>query len=462
MPEQNCKKNDRLSLVIEDINNLGCGVSHLSDGRVVFVRDAVPGDIIDAKLIKVNKSYAVARVEGVITPSPDRIENTCPAAGCGGCVYRTLSYEKELLIKHDYVKTAFRKAGLFHVAEAVEPVRTTGITEGYRNKGQYPVQNGKGGVEAGFYAVASHRLVPADCCALQPPIFAELVAFICDFCNKNNIRAYDEVQGGGLLRHIYLRRGQQSGELMVCLVINGKTLPKKREFAEKITKAFPKVASVMLNFNEKNTNVVLGDRFECIGGKPYITDTLCGVTLRISPDAFYQVNHDACELLYSLAAERAELKGMETVLDLYCGIGSIGLSMADRARQIIGIEIVDAAVACARENAALNGIENAYFYCGDSSDAEKLLTAAEAAHGSLDPKSTTVILDPPRKGSTPELISCLSSRGFDRVVYISCNPDTLARDCKLFQELGYQIGTVTPVDLFPRTGHCEAVCLIYR
>ncbi len=459
------RKNEIVRLRIEEINNLGCGVAHLpaadgGRGQVVFVRDAVTGDEIDARVIKVNKSYLVARIEKLIVASPLRCEADCRAAGCGGCVYRHVKYEHELEIKRDYVQNAFRKVGLSEVS--VAPVRSTGKLCGYRNKAQYPVRNGKDGMEVGFFATGTHRIVPADDCRLQPTVFGEITSLICRFCDENKIRAYEEETRTGLLRHIYLRYGQRTGEIMVCLVLNGERLPRENLLAERLEAEFPSVKSLLINVNTENTNVVLGERYRLLAGRDYIEDELCGLRFRISAGAFYQVNHDACELLYGIAKQEAALTGKEILLDLYCGIGTIGLSMADAAREVIGIEIVDEAVKCAGENAARNGIERASFYCGDASDASKLLGAAEAARGALDARNTVVVFDPPRKGSTEELIHYVSARGFGRVVYVSCNPDTLARDCVIFKELGYEIGTVTPVDMFPRTGHVESVCLLSK
>lgn len=457
------QKNDIITLEIEEINNLGCGVGHLagSDGKrgqVVFVQDAVTGDRLDARVIKVTKNYLVARIERMLEPSPWRCVADCTAKGCGGCVYRHLAYEHELEMKREYVRSAFRKAGLADVE--VAPVEHAGELIGYRNKAQYPVRQGKNGLEVGFFATGTHRLVPADDCKLQPPVFAELTAYICRFADRHGIKAYDEESGKGLLRHIYLRMGTKTDEIMVCLVINGRSLPHSEELAAELIQRYPAVRSVMLNFNTESTNVVLGREFKLLAGRSWIEDELCGLRFDISPGSFYQVNRNACERLYGIAKEKAELTGEETLLDLYCGIGTIGLSMADGAREVIGIEIVEEAVRCASANAAKNGIENAHFYCGDASDAEKLLENAESSHGRIE--NATVILDPPRKGSTPELIRYLSKRGFNRVVYVSCNPDTLARDCVVFRELGYEIGEVTPVDMFPRTGHVESVVCLKR
>jgi 23S rRNA (uracil1939-C5)-methyltransferase len=456
------QKNDILRVRIEEINNLGFGVAHAEDknggrGQVMFVRGAVTGDLLDARIIKVNKSYLIAKIEKMIEPSSLRIEQPlCGAVGCGGCVYQPIRYEHEADLKRDYVLNAFRKAGLSDIR--VGELCHTGELTRYRNKAQYPVANGKAGMLAGFFATGTHRIVPMSDCCLQPKLFGEIVTYVCQFCDRNGIRAYEEESRSGLLRHIYLRTGAETGEVMVCLVVNGTHLKNEDLLARELMEHFPSVKSVMLNINKENTNVVLGDDYRCIGGRDYIEDVLCGLTFRISAGAFYQVNHNACELLYGIARERAELSGNETVLDLYCGIGTIGLSMAKNAKKVIGIEIVEEAVTRAAENAARNNIENAYFYCGDASNAEKLLERAEAAHG--DVSGATVIMDPPRKGSTPELITYLAKRNFARIVYVSCNPDTLARDCVLFRELGYEIGEVTPVDMFPRTGHVESVvCL---
>ena len=459
------QKNDVVRLKIEEINNLGSGVAHIADqnggrGLVVFVRDAVSGDELEARIIKVNKSYLVARIEKILSPSPLRCTPDCVAKGCGGCVYRHVRYEHELELKREYVQNAFRKAGLPEVV--VEAVRHTGELTGYRNKAQYPVRNGKDGMEVGFFATGTHRIVPADDCKLQPPVFAEITEFLCSFCNRHDIRAYDEESRKGLLRHIYLRCGVRTGEIMVCLVLNGERMPAEKALVEALTQRFPGVVSVYVNVNTENTNVVLGKRYRLLWGHESIEDELCGLRFRISPAAFYQVNHNACELLYGIAKEQAALMGKETLLDLYCGIGTIGLSMADRVKEIVGIEIVESAVERAKENAARNRIGHASFYCGDAGDAKKLLAEAEDKHGAFEPENTTVVFDPPRKGSSPELIRYISERNFNRVVYVSCNPDTLARDCVLFKELGYEIGTVIPVDMFPRTGHVESVVCLTR
>ena len=453
------QKGDELLLDVTDLNNLGCGVGRAPDGRAVFLGGAVAGDTVRALIIKVNKTFAVGKVLEVVTPSPDRADGYCDApASCGGCVYRYLTYEKELALKKGYVEHVFRKAGLFDVA--VEDVRTTGVTRGYRNKAEYPITGGKNGLFGGFYAQKTHRVVPAANCALQPAVFGEILRFFCEFYTEKGVSAYDEETGRGLLRHLYLREGVGTGELMVCPVLNGKELPHSLEFVGKLIERFPQVTSVLYNENTKSTNVVLGEKYHTLYGNPYIEDVLCGKRFRIAPASFYQVNHDAAELLYGIAAERTGLDGKGLLLDLYCGAGTIGLSMAERAGEVIGIEIVPAAVSCANVNKSMNGVKNAHFYCGDAANAEGLLAPVEAERGTLHPD--VVILDPPRKGCDRQLLEFLAARGVPRIVYVSCGPDTLARDCAILQELGYEIGAVTPVDLFPRTGHVESVVCLKR
>ena len=451
------KKNEIITLAITDLNNLGCGVGRYEpDGRVVFVKGAVTGDVVRAKIIKVNGSFCVARLEEVLTPSPYRTErDDCSAPlACGGCVYRHITYRHELDLKREYVRHAFIKAGLSDVR--VLPVLSTGKVTGYRNKGQYPVMRTKNGIKAGFFAAKSHNIIPADACAIQSERFAPIVRFLCRFAETNQWSVYDEESGKGLLRHIYLRVGEKTGEIMVCLVINGDTVPAADHLIRELTDAFPSVVSLLLNKNCENTNVVLGKTFVTLYGKNEIEDELCGLRFRISADSFYQVNRDGAELLYGKAAELADLRGNELLMDLYCGTGTIGLSMSKNVGKLIGVELVSAAVACAKENAERNGIGNAEFYCGDASSREMILSCT----GGKTPD--VVVIDPPRKGSTRELVECLSALDVKRIVYVSCNPDTLARDCAWFVETNYEIGAVQPVDMFPRTGHVESVVCLKR
>lgn len=453
------KKNDIVTIEITDINNLGHGVGR-HEGVVVFVAGGVSGDTARVKIIKANKSWCVGKLEEIIVSSPHRTaEKFCEAPdSCGGCAYRNVTYEHELDRKREYVRNAFRKCGISDAD--VREVLTAGEINGYRNKAQYPVKIENGKMKAGFYAAKTHNIVACHSCALQPEIFAKIVGFICSFADAHGITAYDEITGKGLLRHIYLRRGDKTGEIMVCLVINGKGIPEEDKFVREITERFDSVKSVLLNFNTQNTNVVLGDKYRTIGGRDYIEDILCDVRFRISAGSFYQVNRDGAELLYGIAADFAEPEG-KSVIDLYCGTGTIGLSMAKRAKRVVGVEIVEEAVECANMNAKINGIENAEFYCGDASDTEGLLESVERKSGKkID--ADVVIMDPPRKGSTPELIGYLARRDVKRVVYVSCDPDTLARDCAEFLKYGYEMSGIIPVNMFPRTGHVENVVCLER
>jgi 23S rRNA (uracil1939-C5)-methyltransferase len=447
------KKGDVIELEITDINNLGCGVGR-NDGKVVFVKGAVTGDNVRATVIKDNKSFAVAKLSDVVTPSPFRmVEDICNTPlSCGGCVYRHITYKHEKEIKLNHVKSAFVKAGLDDVS--ILPVMSTGKITGYRNKGQYPVANAKNGMISGFYAPKTHNIIPVNNCGIQNPQFAPITKFVCELMDKYGITAYDEISGKGLLRHIYLRAAEATGEIMLCLVVNGSTLPHAETICDLIIKKFPNIVSLMLNENTQNTNVVLGDKYTTLRGRNYIEDILCGLRFRITADSFYQVNREGAELLYGLAADHAQLDGTQTVADLYCGTGTIGLSVASRARSLVGVEIVRSAVECAKQNAEFNGVKNAEFYCGDASSADTILNCT-GGH-----RPDVVIIDPPRKGSTKELVDCLAHLEVPKIVYVSCDPVTLARDCAWFRDAGYEIGEVQPVDMFPRTGHVESVvCL---
>ncbi|MBE6535763.1 MAG: 23S rRNA (uracil(1939)-C(5))-methyltransferase RlmD [Ruminococcaceae bacterium] len=447
------KKGDILELDVTDINNLGCGIGR-ADGKVVFVKGAVTGDRVRTIIIKDNKSYAVGRLDAVISPSAHResVEFCTAPLSCGGCVYRHVSYEHELTVKKNHVRAAFDKAGLSDVT--VLDVVGTMQTNGYRNKAQYPVIKTKNGMRSGFYASKTHTVIPVDNCSIQNPIFADITSVVCELCDKLGISAYDELSGKGLLRHIYLRVAEATNEVMLCMVVNGSSLPCEKQFADEIVRRFPNVVSVMLNENTENTNVVLGKKYRTLYGKAYIEDVLCGLRFLISPDSFYQVNRRGAELLYSLARDAAALTGNELLADLYCGTGTIGLSMAADVRELIGIEIVEGAVKCAKQNAEYNGITNANFFCGDASSPQTVLNAT----GGKCPD--VVVIDPPRKGSTKELVDCLAELRVPRIVYVSCDATTLARDCAWFREAGYEIGAVQPVDMFPRTGHVESVvCL---
>ena len=455
------QKNQVLTLQVTDLNNLGFGVAH-HEGMAVFVGGAVDGETVRARIILVKRTYAVARTEEILTAAPWRVPDDCPAAGCGGCAYRRVTYAHEREIKRRTVLTAFRKAGLPDTAvAAVEtPTGADGapLTSGYRNKAQYPIARAADGAYLlGFYGAKTHRVVEAAGCPLQDPAFAPILADLRTYFREKRLSVWEEERGQGLLRHVYLRRGSESGEVLLTLVIGEDTFPDEAGFAAYITGRHPEVVGVVLNVNREVTNVVCGDTYRTIAGRGYLVDTLAGVRLRIHPAAFYQVNHAAATLLYAKAAELAGLTGREQLLDLYCGTGSIGLSMAHLAREVIGVELTPEAVECATLNARESDIENARFYQGDAGDARHLL---DGIMGDVHPD--VVVLDPPRKGSTPELLTYLSELAVPRIVYVSCNPDTLARDARFLIDLGYRMGEVTPFDLFPRTGHVECITVFRR
>ena len=448
-------KNQTLTLTVTDVNNLGYGVAH-HGGLTVFVGGAIDGETVEATVLTVKKTYAVAKTTRVLTPSPHRVENDCPARGCGGCAYRNMTYAHELTLKGGYVASAFRKVGLSHLP--VLSTLSTGVTSHYRNKAQYPVTRlPDGSYRIGFYAPKSHRVVEASNCPLGHPVFGEMIETVRGYLTAHSLSTYDEATGEGLIRHLYFRRATRTDEVLLTVVANGTALPHEGDLVARLTAAHPSLVGILLNTNTEMTNVICGDTYRTLWGRDFIEDILAGVRLRISAPAFYQVNHAATELLYAKAAELASLTGKEQLLDLYCGTGSIGLSMARKVRELIGIEIIPEAVENARENARLNGIENAHFFCGDAGNTRHLLDAAASAR-EIHPD--VVVLDPPRKGCAPELLDYLAQLSIPKIVYISCNPDTLARDVKHLLSLGYSSSAVTPVDLFPRTGHVESlVCL---
>lgn len=455
------RKNEELILTVTDLNNLGFGVAH-HERVTVFVSGAVDGETVRARVILVKRTYAVAKAVETLTAAPWRISDDCPAQGCGGCAYRHVTYVHEQELKRRSVLSSFRKAGLTEtvVGEVVTPVDAGGcaLTEGYRNKAQYPIARADdGSYRLGFYGAKTHRVVEAALCPLQDPAFQPILEDLRVYFTEKQLSVWDEERGQGLLRHVYLRRGSESGEILLTLVIGENTFPDEADFAKEIMGRHPELVGVVLNINREVTNVICGDTYRTIGGRGYLIDTLAGVRLRIHPAAFYQVNHAAATLLYRKAAELASLTGREQILDLYCGTGSIGLSMAHLAREVIGVELTPEAVECATLNARESGIQNARFYQGDAGDTRHLL---DGIPGGVHPD--VVVLDPPRKGSTPELLQCLSDLAVPRIVYVSCNPDTLARDAKMLIDLGYRMGEVTPFDLFPRTGHVETVVLMSK
>lgn len=446
-------KNDIVTIKITDITLEGMGVGKTEDGYVLFVPQTAPGDIIKAKILKTLSSYGYAKIEEIITPSTDRIAVDCPVfSKCGGCVFRHISYEKELEIKKNLVDAQFERIGGLDL-------RCDGITpspaeNGYRNKAQFPVGRDEKGLYFGFFAQHSHRIIKCENCALHPKFYEDILMAIKKWGDRYDISAYNEETKKGLLRHIYIRDGRQSGEIIVCLVATGNT-PKTKELVNLLLSANPSIVGVVLCINKKEGNEILSDTFRVLYGKGYMTDTLCGVEFDISPRSFYQVNHDGAEKLYGIAADYAGLTGSETIIDLYCGTGTIGLSMAKKAKKLIGIEIIPDAVKNASENAARAGIENAEFICADAGKA-----ALELASRGIRPE--VIIVDPPRKGLSDDVIKAISDMSPEKVVMISCNSATAARDAKKLDEVGYKAEKMQAVDMFARTGHVECVVCMTR
>ena len=449
------KKNDIINLEITGTTAEGMGVGRYQD-FAVFVPLAAPGDQLEAHVLKVLKSHAYAKIHRLIVPSPDRVEPDCPVfAQCGGCCFRHISYEAQLQIKESRVRDALSRIGGFPDLP-VHPILGSEQQDGYRNKALLPLGKDKNGrLTMGFYALSSHRISDCADCRLQPEVFQAAAKAFSRWFEPSGETVYDEQSHTGKLRRLYLRYGEASGEVMVCVVINGQSILHADALVEALRGDVPGLASVMLNINTERTNVALGKESRLLWGSPFLRDTLCGLEFQISPLSFYQVNHQQTEKLYAIAAKFAALTGNETLLDLYCGIGTIGLSMAKQAKKVIGVEVVPEAVENARENAKKNQIENAEFLCGDAAFA-----AAELKKRGERPD--VIVLDPPRKGCSPALIETVASFAPQRIVYVSCDPATLARDLKLFAQLGFVPQEASPVDMFPGTAHVECAVWLKR
>ena len=556
------RKNDEITLTIDGMTSEGSGIGHY-DGQAVFVAGTAVGDVILCHIIKAKKTYAVGKAFKIFTSSKDRVPADCEVSNrCGGCCYRHISYDAELQYKQQRVADAFSRLG--HLDVEVEPVTGSPLTEGYRNKAQFPVGLDRDyNPVMGFYAANTHRIVPCMDCKLQPEVFGRVLEIVRKWIIKAGVKIYDESKGIGLLRHIYLRQGYYSKELMVCLVINGDKINRTKSLVEALEAKIPEFKTLVVNINKARNNVILGDRCEVYHGDGYITDELLGKKFRIGPLSFYQVNTLQTEQLYRKAAEYAlaeeggeygsaaqtgdspaaaqatasaadgdsplatyvtasaastpagdfplttqvtasatdgdsplaayvtasaadgdsplaarttasatdgdsplaaqatasaaatpAAKG-SVLLDLYCGIGTIGLTMADKFEKLYGVEIIPEAIENAKYNAEANGIDNATFICGDAAAAAEALRADGVA-------PTVVLVDPPRKGLAPELIDTINEFAPKRVVYVSCDPATLARDCARFNELGYTVERVTPFDMYPRTSHVENVVLLRK
>ena len=452
------QKNQILTLRIERLSSDGSGVAHSADGETVFVPGTAPGDEARVRIVKDCGRYAFGILDELLTPSPDRVPVDCPVAGpCGGCSLRHLDYAAELRAKQESVLDAFRRIGGLEVP--VLDILPSPEVDRYRNKVQFPVGVDKNGAPCiGFYAGRTHRIVPCPDCKLQPGVLNEIGNALCAFFAQQGIRPYDEQSGKGLVRHIFLRRGAHSGQIMVCLVCTRAKLPHAEQLCAVLREQFPAISTILLNVNAKNTNVILGSENHILYGPGYIEDTLCGVPVRLGPLSFYQVNTLAAERLYGVAAQYAQLTPDDTLLDLYCGMGTIGLSMADQCRGLIGVEIVPEAIESAKANAARMGetvAAKSRFFCADAGQAATQL-AAEGLHPDI------VMLDPPRKGCDEATLSAVVRMAPRRVVYVSCNPATAARDAAWLEQNGYHAEKVQPVDLFPRTKHVEAVLLLTK
>ena len=447
------KKNQIEEAEITAMSSDGNGIAKI-DGMVVFVPYTAVGDKLKIRIVKVQKNYSFGIIEEILEPSPDRVDDHCPVyKKCGGCAFRHISYEAELRHKAEFVQSNLRRLG--GLDPVMLPITPSPLVQGYRNKAQYPIREYDGKIEAGFFAKRSHRVISCASCDLQPAFFEQILEYTKQFLEEYHISAYDEQTGKGKVRHLYIRYGEVSGEVMVCLVVNSERLPHAAEYVEGLLKVCPQVVSVVLNINREQNNVILGQKCITLYGKDTIEDTLCDVRFELSPLSFYQVNRQAAEKLYRLAAEMAQFEGNELLIDLYCGAGTIGLSMASKVRELIGVEIVPDAVENAKENAKRCGVENARFICADAKEA-----AAQLAAENLHPD--VIVVDPPRKGCDLEVLQAISAMAPKRLVMISCNSASLARDCKELEALGYHLEKAAPVDLFPRTTHVETVVLLSK
>jgi len=449
------RKNQIVPLRIEDYGSAGEGVARL-EGQAVFVKGAIPGELCAVQLLKVGKTAAWGRVTEVLEPSPARQVPDCPNyPKCGGCQLRHMTYDEELRFKRQKVQDALERIGGWE--GTVEVIHGAKNPDRYRNKVQFPVAAGREGDPAprvGFFRARSHDVIDAPDCLLQPLSATRLRQAFKDWMAQYQIPAYDEREHRGLIRHFYVRTNR-AGESLCAVVANGRDLPRRKALVEALRQAEPGLAGVALSVNTEKTNVILGREQRLLWGRDYLEDDLCGLTFRLSVPSFYQVNRDQAEVLYGRALDFAGLTGTETVLDLYCGIGTITLVLARRAKQVYGAEVVPEAIRDARANAARNGVDNAEFFCGDAGDAARMLAERGV-------RPDVICVDPPRKGLAREVVETITAMGPARLVYVSCDPATLARDVKLLTERGYVLRRAEAADLFPRTGHVETVCCLYH
>ena len=440
-------KNQEHTVTIEGYGEGGMGVARI-DGRVVFVHGALRGEKCRVLILKTLKSVAFAKVLEVLEPSSERITPDCPYfPRCGGCTYRHIRYEEELRLKKQRVQDNLSRIGGSDVT--VEEILGAQDTLRYRNKAQYPVS--KDGA-VGFYRARTHEVIECEHCLLVKPEADAAAEALREYMQSCRVAGYDEKTGRGLVRHLYIR-SNAAGESLVCVLVNGDKLPKEDRLVTLLRDACPKCTGIVLGTNTKKGNVILGDRYRTLWGSDRLEDTLCGKTFRLSVPSFYQVNRVQAERLYAKAIEFAGLTGQETVLDLYCGAGTITLALSDHAKKVLGAEIVPEAIDDARENAARNGVKNAEFFCGDASDVAKKL-----ARENLRPDVITV--DPPRKGLAADVVESIAEMQPQRVVYVSCDSATMARDVKRLADLGYTAQRACAVDMFPRADHVETVVLL--
>ena len=438
--------------VISDYTAEGLGVAKI-EGCAVFVPNAVSGEVCRIRIEKAQKTWATGKLVEILKKSPHRVNRGCPVAKlCGGCDFWHMDYEEETALKADRVRQALNRIG----GEALEhlPILAAPTCYGYRNKAQYPVSSKKGRCYAGFFQAGTHKVVENRRCLILPEETEQVKQLVVDYVNHYRITAYDETAHKGLLRHIYVRRGAVSKQVLVCLVINGRRLPHTENLIARL-KAVPGFTTLVLSVNTKRGNTVLGEEFLTLYGPGYIEDSLCGLNFRLSARSFYQVNHTQAQRLYEAAIAQAGITKADTVLDLYCGVGTITLIMAKAAGRVIGVEVVEQAVQDARENAQRNGITNAEFLCADAGQAALALEAQGI-------RADVVVVDPPRKGLNADAIQALSRMFPRRIVYVSCDPATLARDVALLKQSGYRLESAQAADLFPRCAHVESiVCLTH-
>ena len=448
------EKNKEYELKIESVTSEGMGVAHI-DGFCVFVPETVDGDVVLALIVKVKSGYAYAKVCEFIEKSPYRIDAVCSEfSKCGGCQLMHIDYKKQLEIKKEIIENAIKRIGGIDIS--VSEMIGADSELRYRNKMIFPVGCDKNGEKiCGFYRERSHDIIPLTDCYLGDEINAKIIKYLTDFMKKYKITVYDEKNHKGIVRRLYIRKGYHTGEIMVVISMNAKTITHYSELAKGLSEISNDIKSVILNFNTKKTNAVLGDSNAVIFGKETICDYLCGMKYEISPNSFYQVNPQQTQKLYNKAIELAQISDTDNVMDLYCGIGTISLCAAKKAKKVIGVEIVEQAILNARKNAEENGVSNVTFYPSDASTiVPKLINDGE--------KPSIVILDPPRKGSDEATLGAIVKAKPDKIVYVSCNPATLARDLKFLESKGYKTKTVVGVDLFPQTVHIETIAKLIR